>query len=316
MIERIIELKEVSLVDFLGVENRNISTLASLFPTAKLISRGNEIKIQGSREVVQKLYEIIQSLLHHYRSQRLVTQELVHHYAKQPDIPQHTLGKAASAIIHTAQGKPITPRSQNQYRIVEAVTHHDLTFVIGMAGTGKTYLSMALAIQALKRREVEKIIITRPIVETGESLGFLPGYLEEKTAPYLYPIYDALDDMISTEKRKYYQEIGIIEVVPLAYMRGRTLHNAFVVLDEAQNTTTKQMKMFLTRMGVHAKFVITGDPTQIDLPHSKQSGLLEAMEVLQSIPEIGFVYLQEEDIVRHRLIKSILEAYATKKPIT
>lgn len=312
MIERTIQLEEVTLVDFLGVENKNISTLASLFPTAKLISRGNEIKIQGNREVVEKLYEIIHSLLHHYRSQRLVTQALVHQYAKQPDSLQHSQEKVTSAIIHTAKGKPVIPRTPNQYHIVKAVAHYDLTFIIGMAGTGKTYLSMALAIQALKRREVEKIIVTRPIVEAGESLGFLPGYLEEKTAPYLYPIYDALDDMISSEKRKYYQETGVIEVVPLAYMRGRTLHNAFVVLDEAQNTTNKQMKMFLTRMGVHAKFVITGDPTQIDLPHTKQSGLLEAMDLLQSIPEIAFVYLQEEDIVRHRLIKSIIEAYDAK----
>jgi phosphate starvation-inducible PhoH-like protein len=309
VIEKIIQLDEINLVDFLGVEDRNIATLAALFPTAKLISRGNSIKIQGSQEIVEKLYEIIQSLLEHYRSQNLITQELVHHYAKQQDKVHDEPLKQGATILHTAKGKPINPRSANQRKIVTAVHEHALTFVVGVAGTGKTYISMALAIQALKRKEVERIVVTRPIVEAGENLGFLPGYLEEKTAPYLYPIYDALDDIISIEKRKYYQETGIIEVAPLAYMRGRTLHNAFVVLDEAQNTTAKQMKMFLTRMGVHSKFIITGDPTQIDLPRTKQSGLIEAIEVLKSVEGISFIYLDEKDIVRHPLIKSIIQAY-------
>ena len=310
MIERIIQLEEISLVDFLGVEDKNIATLADLFPTAKLIARGNAIKIQGSEEVVEKLYEIIQSLLEHYRGQNLITQELIHHCAKQQDkVDYYTPEKQGSTILHTAKGKPVKPRTANQRRIVNAVAEHALTFVVGLAGTGKTYISVALAIQALKRKEVEKIVITRPIVEAGESLGFLPGYLEEKTAPYLYPIYDALDDIISIEKRKYFQENGIIEIVPLAYMRGRTLHNAFVVLDEAQNTTAKQMKMFLTRMGVHSKFIITGDPTQIDLPRSKQSGLLDAIKILSNVPGISFIHTNEQDIVRHPLIKSIIQAY-------
>jgi len=309
VIEKIIQLEEISLVDFLGVEDRNIATLAALFPTAKLISRGNAIKIQGSQEVVQNLYEIIQCLLDHYRNQNLINQEIIQHYAHRNNRIRQEADKPGTVILHTAKGKPIKPRSANQRKIVAAVHENALTFVVGLAGTGKTYVSMALAIQALKRKEVEKIVVTRPIVEAGESLGFLPGYLEEKTAPYLYPIYDALDDMISIEKRKYYQENGIIEVVPLAYMRGRTLHNAFVVLDEAQNTTAKQMKMFLTRMGIHSKFIITGDPTQIDLPRTKQSGLLEALEVLQSVAGISFIHLEESDIVRHPLIKSIIHAY-------
>ncbi|OJW72803.1 MAG: phosphate starvation-inducible protein PhoH [Candidatus Amoebophilus sp. 36-38] len=309
MIEKTIQLEEISLVDFLGVENRNITALGTLFPTAKLISRGNEIKIQGSQEVVQKLDEIIQSLLRHYRNQNLITQELIYQYASQREEVLYELEKPTYTIFHTAKGKSIKPRTFNQRRLVNAVPEHALTFVVGFAGTGKTYISVALALQALKRKEVEKIVVTRPIVEAGESLGFLPGYLEEKTAPYLYPIYDAIDDMISIEKRKYYQEHGIIEVVPLAYMRGRTLHNAFVVLDEAQNTTVKQMKMFLTRMGLHSKFIITGDTTQIDLPNPKQSGLLDAIKILADVPGISFIHMDEHDIVRHKLIKSIIQAY-------
>jgi phosphate starvation-inducible PhoH-like protein len=309
VIEKIIQLEDISLVDFLGVEDKNIVALAALFPTAKLISRGNAIKIQGSQDVVQNLYEIIQCLIDHYRNQNLIDQEIIQHYANRHNRIRQEADKPSTIILHTAKGKPIKPRSANQRKIVAAVHENDLTFVVGVAGTGKTYISMALAIQALRRRDVEKIVVTRPIVEAGENLGFLPGYLEEKTAPYLYPIYDALDDMISIEKRKYYQENGIIEVVPLAYMRGRTLNNAFVVLDEAQNTTAKQMKMFLTRMGLHSKFIITGDPTQIDLPKAKQSGLIEALEVLKSITGISFIYLEESDIVRHPLIKDIIQAY-------
>lgn len=308
MIEKAIQLEAVSLVDFLGVENKNITELAARFPTGKIISRGNEIKIRGSAEVVNKIYDILQGLLAYYHNHEVITKELVHRYISQ-ETQLHTPTKQPHTILHGARGRLIRPRTANQEELVAAMAKHALVFVIGPAGTGKTYTSVALALQALKNKEVKKIIITRPIVEAGESLGFLPGYLEEKTAPYLHPIYDALEDMLSLEKRKYYQEHGIIEIAPLAYMRGRTLHDAFVILDEAQNTTTTQMKMFLTRMGPHAKFIITGDTTQIDLPRPEHSGLLEALETLQHTAGIAFIYLDEHDVMRHKIVKSIIKAY-------
>ena len=312
MIERIIQLEAVSLVDFLGVENKNISELAACFPSAKIISHGNEIKIKGSTEVATKIYDILQSLLAHYHNHGAITAALVHHYTSQEN-QLYTPTQQPSTILHGTRGRLIRPRTTNQERLATAIDKHALAFVVGPAGTGKTYISVALALRALKNKEVRKIIITRPIVEAGESLGFLPGYLEEKTAPYLHPIYDSLENMLSQEKRKYYQEQGMIEIAPLAYMRGRTLHDAFVILDEAQNTTTTQMKMFLTRMGPHAKFIITGDTTQIDLPRPEHSGLLEALETLQHTPGIAFIYLDEQDVVRHKLVKSIIKAYEQHK---
>ena len=308
MIERVIQLRDINLVDFLGVENKNIRELAALFPTAKIIARGNEIKIQGSTEVVTKVHDILQALLAHYHHHELITEELVHRCIDQ-EVGLHTQEKQRHIILHGARGRLIRPRTANQEKLVAAMAKHAMAFVVGPAGTGKTYISVALALQTLKNKEVKRIVVTRPIVEAGESLGFLPGYLEEKTAPYLRPIYDALDDMLSLEKRKYYQEHNIIEVAPLAYMRGRTLHDAFVILDEAQNTTATQMKMFLTRMGTHAKFIITGDISQIDLPHPNQSGLLEALDILQGVTGIAFIYLDEHDVVRHKLVKSIIKAY-------
>jgi len=318
MIEKVIQVEAINLVDFLDVENKNIAELAALFPTAKIISKGNSIKIRGDKEVVNKLYHIIKSLIQHYHNEQLITQEIIHHCV---GTESGELGATAPLLmpmhekkpfLHTFKGKPIKAKTENQQKMVSSLRAHDLIFFVGPAGTGKTYMAMALALHALKSKEVEKIIITHPIVEADANLGFLPGYLEEKTAPYLYPIYDALDDMLSMEKRKHYQESGMIEIAPLAYMRGRTLHNAFVVLDEAQNTNSNQMRMFLTRMGLHAKFIITGDPSQIDLPHGKQSGLLEAISVLASVQGIGFVYLNEQDIVRHKLTKSIIAAYEKK----
>ena len=308
MIEKVIRLENVSLVDFLGVENKNISELAALFPGEKIVSRGNEIKVKGSAEVVTKIHDILQELLSHYHNHEVITEELVHRCISQEAKP-YEQEKQHHIILHGARGRLVRPRTANQEKLVAAMAKHAMAFVVGPAGTGKTYTSVALALQALKNREVRKIIVTRPIVEAGESLGFLPGYLEEKTAPYLRPIYDALDDMLLPDKRKYYQENGIIEIAPLAYMRGRTLHDAFVILDEAQNTTTTQMKMFLTRMGTHSKFIITGDVTQIDLPRPNQSGLLEAIEVFQQTTGIAFIYLDEHDVVRHKLVKSIIKAY-------
>jgi phosphate starvation-inducible PhoH-like protein len=311
LIEKSIQLEGVSLVDFLGVENENINELASLFPTAKIVARGEEIKIKGSMEMVNQLYDVLELLLQHYQNHEPITKELIYRCVNQEG-KVYEAQKQGDIVFHGTRGRIIRPRTVNQEKIMAAMTHHSMAFVIGPAGTGKTYMSVALALQALRNKEVKKIVITRPMVEAGESLGFLPGYLEEKTAPYLYPIYDAIDDMVSVERRKYYQEQNMIEIAPLAYMRGRTLQDAFVILDEGQNTTTQQMKMFLTRMGMQAKFIITGDITQTDLPSPKQSGLLEAIKVLENTKGIAFVYLDEQDVVRHKLVKSIIKAYEGK----
>lgn len=308
MIEKSIQLESVNLVDFLGVENEHINEIAALFPTAKVIARGQEIKIKGSLEMVNQLYGVLESLLQHYHHHEPITKELIYRCVNQEG-KVYEAQKQGHIVLHGARGRLIRPRTPNQEKIMAAMTHHSMAFIIGPAGTGKTYMSVALALQALRNKEVKKIIVTRPMVEAGESLGFLPGYLEEKTAPYLYPIYDAIDDMVSVDRRRYYQEQNIIEIAPLAYMRGRTLHDAFVILDEGQNTTAQQMKMFLTRMGAHSKFIITGDITQTDLPSPKQSGLVEAIKVLEKVRGIAFVYLDEQDVVRHKLVKSIIKAY-------
>jgi phosphate starvation-inducible PhoH-like protein len=308
LIEKSIQLEGINLVDFLGVANENINELATLFPTAKVIARGQEIKMKGSMEMVNQLYGVLENLLQHYHNHEPITKELVYRLVNQEG-KTYEIQKQGDVVLYGSRGRLIRPRTANQEKIMAAMTHHSMAFVIGPAGTGKTYMSVALALQALRNKEVKKIIVTRPMVEAGESLGFLPGYLEEKTAPYLYPIYDAIDDMVSVDRRRYYQEQNIIEIAPLAYMRGRTLHDAFVILDEGQNTTAQQMKMFLTRMGTHSKFIITGDITQTDLPSLKQSGLVEAIKVLEKVKGIAFVYLDEQDVVRHKLVKSIIRAY-------
>ena len=308
MPEKLVHLEDVTLVDFLGVANNNIRALAAAFPASKIISRGDKIHVQGSAEVVAKIHAILHALLAHYRQHDLVTEAAVQHYANgegQPPSPSLPKG----IITHGPRGAVVRPRTTNQEKLVAAVEAQDMVFAVGPAGTGKTYTSVALAVRALKRKQVKKIILTRPVVEAGERLGYLPGDLEEKIAPYLRPVYDALADLLLPDKRKYYQESDIIELAPLAYMRGRTLHHAFVILDEAQNTTATQMQMFLTRMGIHTKFVITGDATQTDLPPQQRSGLLAAMEVLQGTPGIGFVHFDERDVVRHPLVKRIIKAY-------
>ena len=305
--QKLVHLEDVTLVDFLGVANSNIRTLAAAFPASKIISRGDTIYIQGSAEGVAKVYGVLQALLAHYRQHDLVTEATVQQYINEEGHPTPTLKK--SVVVHGKNGTLIRPRNTNQEKLVTAVADHDLVFAVGPAGTGKTYMAVALAVSALKKRQVKKIILTRPVVEAGERLGYLPGDFEEKIAPYLRPVYDALDSLLSPERRKYYQEHDIIELAPLAYMRGRTLEHAFVLLDEAQNTTSTQMKMFLTRMGSHAKFVITGDATQTDLPLQQRSGLLEAMDVLQTTRGIGFVHFDARDVVRHPLVQRIVNAY-------
>ncbi len=312
MIEKVIQLDDVSLVDFLGVGNDNINEVAAAFPQSKIVSRGNELRIQGATPEIIKINEIINSLLLHYHKFGRITRDEVTSYlqdetAKTPKEDKEIANN--EVLVYGTKGVGIKAKTANQLELVRASQKNDLVFAIGPAGTGKTYISVALAVRALKNKVVKKIIITRPAVEAGENLGFLPGDLKEKVDPYLRPIYDALDDMIPAEKLKYYQENRVIEIAPLAYMRGRTLQNAFILLDEAQNTTPMQIKMFLTRMGPDSKAIVTGDQSQIDLPHKQKSGLVETLKILKGVPGIGFVELQAQDVVRHKLVRLIIDAY-------
>ncbi|MFK7900230.1 MAG: PhoH family protein [Cyclobacteriaceae bacterium] len=307
MVEKAILLENIAPVEILGVENLNIKCLAKAFPESRIVSRGNEIRLLGKENDVVQMDHIIHSLINHYDTYGSVTDDKVQLYIdKSAEETKHPEGKI---LLHGTKGTAIKARSYNQEQIVKEAETKDLVFAIGPAGTGKTYVAVALAVRALKNKEVKKIIITRPAVEAGENLGFLPGDLTEKIDPYLRPIYDALSDMIPPDKLRLYKESNIVEIAPLAYMRGRTLENAFVLLDEAQNTTPNQMKMFLTRLGKRAKMIITGDITQIDLPGRQKSGLKEALDLLRDIKDIGVVRLDKADVVRHRLVKKIIEAY-------
>ena len=314
LVEKVITLDNVSLIDFLGVENHNIKEVAAAFPMSKIISRGNEIRIKGTTPEISRISDILDSLMEHYQRYGKVTHENVQNYLSQGGFTSN--GTVApvppdddEVLVYGTRGVVVRAKTDNQKRLVEAAEKYDLVFAIGPAGTGKTYTAVAIAVRALKNKEVKKIIITRPAVEAGENLGFLPGDLKEKIDPYLRPIYDALDDMIPAEKLKFYTENRIIEIAPLAYMRGRTLNNAFILLDEAQNTTPMQMKMFLTRMGPTSKAIITGDRSQIDLPNRQKSGLIESVDILKNIKGISFVELDGRDVVRHRLVREIITAY-------
>jgi phosphate starvation-inducible PhoH-like protein len=311
LVEKVITLENVSLVDFLGADNQNIRQIAAAFPGSKIVSRGNEIKIQGPAEAISRVNDILSSLIEHYHQYGVITNRDVnlHLSATSEEAEGRVLAASPDVILFGAKGGIIKAKTPNQQKLVDTVMKHDLTFTLGPAGTGKTYISVALAVRALKNKEVKKIIISRPVVEAGESLGFLPGDMKEKVDPYLRPIYDALEDMIPAEKLKFYQENKIIEIAPLAYMRGRTLNNAFVLLDEAQNTTPSQIKMFLTRMGPSAKVMVNGDRSQIDLPTRQKSGLMQALDILTDVQGIGFVEMTAEDVVRHRLVKDIVKAY-------
>jgi phosphate starvation-inducible protein PhoH and related proteins len=312
LIEKTITLENVSLPDFLGVENKNINRLSTAFPKSKIVSRGNEILVKGETADVVQIADILNSLLEHLNRYGAITEDHVSGY-----ISQELSGGAAEdpdgVLLFGTKGNPIKVKTVNQQKLVQSVRENDLVFAVGPAGTGKTFISVAMAVRALKNKHVKKIIITRPAVEAGENLGFLPGDLKEKIDPYLRPIYDALNDMVPHEKLKYYMEREIIEIAPLAYMRGRTLNNAFILLDEAQNTTPMQMKMFLTRMGPESKMIVTGDTSQIDLPHNQKSGLKEAIRILQEIKGIGFIELSDRDVVRHRLVRDIILAYGVEK---
>lgn len=297
------------MVDFLGMENRNINELSSAFPKSRIVSRGNEIFIKGETGDIEQIADILNSLIDHFHQFGRITQENVKGYISQEKQEFVSEDSADGILLYGTKGNPIKMKSVNQQRLVQSVKDNDLVFALGPAGTGKTYVSVAMAVKALKNKHVRKIIISRPAVEAGENLGFLPGDLKEKIDPYLRPIYDALNDMIPFEKLQYYMEREIIEIAPLAYMRGRTLNNAFILLDEAQNTTPMQMKMFLTRMGPESKMIVTGDPTQIDLPANQRSGLKEAIKILKNVNGIGFIELNDKDVVRHKLVKDIIIAY-------
>lgn len=304
MVEKVINLDDIELVGFLGVENKNIQEIEIAFPKTKIISRGNKISIKGNKDQLLEVEKIIRSLVLHYDKFGKIDKKIVLSH-----IRNGFSNEEREVIIYGSSGKRIIAKTSNQKRIVDLYNKNDLLFVIGPAGTGKTYVSVALGVKALKEKKIKKIIITRPVVEAGENLGFLPGDLQDKIDPYLKPIYDALEDMIPIQKMKKFIENKTIEIAPLAYMRGRTLKNAFILLDEAQNTTESQLKMFLTRLGQNSKMIVTGDISQIDLRKNQSSGLIDAKNKLDNIDGIGFTHLDSSDVLRHSLVKKILDKY-------
>ena len=310
MSEVIIPIDTFNPVEFFGVNDANLEVIRRNFPELKLVARGNEIKVIGDEKNIHLFSEKINRLIQHYQKFGSLTPDNVEHFLADKNGKDSSQQVAAGDVLVFGQnGIMVRARTPNQKKLVESTEKNDIIFAIGPAGTGKTYTAVALAVRALKNREIKRIVLTRPAVEAGENLGFLPGDLKEKIDPYLRPLYDALFDMIQGEKVKSYIESGVIEVAPLAFMRGRTLDNAFVILDEAQNATENQLKMFLTRMGPSAKFIVTGDVTQIDLPRNQPSGLVQAIKILSNIKGIDFIYLDTQDVVRHRLVKDIIDAY-------
>ncbi|MEK9852682.1 MAG: PhoH family protein [Flavobacteriaceae bacterium] len=313
MNELIIELTDISAQDFFGMNNETITSLKNYFPKLKIVARGNKVKAFGDEAVLDEFEKRFDLLTSHFARYNRLDENSLERILTSDDSEVTALNdvpKSSDAtLVHGVNGRKIKAQTLNQKRLVEAVQQNDMVFAIGPAGTGKTYTGVALAVKSLKEKQVRRIILTRPAVEAGESLGFLPGDLKEKLDPYMQPLYDALRDMIPSEKLENYLETGVIQIAPMAFMRGRTLDGAFVILDEAQNTTHAQMKMFLTRMGKNAKFLVTGDPGQIDLPRRVISGLKEALLVLNKIEGIGIVYLDDKDVIRHRLVKKVIDAY-------
>ena len=311
MNELTIQLTEVNPTIFYGgSRNRNIATLKKYFPKLKIVARGNTISAYGEEELLEVFERQLDRLVMHYGKYNSLDEDTVEQILTSNEEDDFGLDPDdKQVIVHGVGGKIVRAQTPNQAKMVEAVLNNDLVFAVGPAGTGKTYTGVAMAVKALKEKQVKRIILTRPAVEAGENLGFLPGDLKEKLDPYMQPLYDALRDMIPPEKLSNYIENGTIQIAPMAFMRGRTLDNAFVILDEAQNTTHNQMKMFLTRMGKHAKFVITGDPGQIDLPRRVISGLKEALLVLGDVKGICVIYLDDRDVIRHPLVKKVIEAY-------
>lgn len=310
MIEKHIVLEDIDPVIFYGVNNANMQMIKALFPKLRIVARGDVIKVMGDEEEMCAFEEAILALEKHCARYNSLNEEAILDIIK-GNKPQ--IEKTGDVIVYSVTGKPITPRSTNQLKLVKEFDKNDMIFAIGPAGSGKTYTAIALAVRALKNKEIKKIILSRPAVEAGEKLGFLPGDMKDKIDPYLQPLYDALQDMIPAAKLKEYMELNIIQIAPLAFMRGRTLNDAIVILDEAQNTTTQQIKMFLTRMGMNTKMIVTGDMTQIDLPSSQTSGLVQAIKILKGVKGISFIELNKKDIVRHKLVTRIVEAYENLK---
>ena len=305
-----IELSEVNPREFFGQQNVHIDQIKSYFPKLKIVARGSTLKAYGEETLLDEFDKRIEMLQAHFGKYNVLDKETIDRVIQASSAEEYDPAlETESFILHGVGGKAVKAKTINQLKLVELVDENDMVFAIGPAGTGKTYTSVALAVRALKGRQIKRIILTRPAVEAGENLGFLPGDLKEKLDPYMQPLYDSLRDMIPQEKLNKYIEEGIIQIAPLAFMRGRTLDNAFVILDEAQNTTHAQMKMFLTRMGPNAKFIITGDPGQIDLPRRVISGLKEALLILKETKGIGILYLDDKDVLRHQLVRKVISAY-------
>jgi phosphate starvation-inducible PhoH-like protein len=316
MTEKIFSIESYNALDIYGVNDRNVQLIRDGFPRLKFVIRGEFIKVIGEESEIEHFdHKFSMMLMHYDKFGKLGENDIEQILGKSEDTDFYdpTDSITSDVLLHGRQGNLIKARTANQQKLVERTEKDDLVFAIGPAGTGKTYTAVALAVRALKNREVKRIILTRPAVEAGENLGFLPGDLKDKLDPYLQPLYDALRDMIPTQKLLTYMEDGTIEIAPIAFMRGRTLDNVFAILDEAQNATIPQMKMFLTRMGKAAKFIVTGDITQIDLPRHQTSGLVHASQILQDIPGISFVMLDETDIIRHKLVARVLKAYHANK---
>lgn len=316
MTETIINLESVNPIEFFGVNNGKLDILKKKFPLLKILSRGTQVKLSGSPEQMVDAKEKITLIVQYIERNGHMSENYFEQVLGGDDqqvVDNFIDRNPNDVLVFGPNGKTVRARTANQKRMVTAVDKNDIVFAIGPAGTGKTYTAVALAVRALKNKSVKKIILTRPAVEAGENLGFLPGDLKEKIDPYLRPLYDALDDMIPADKLGYYMTTRTIEIAPLAYMRGRTLDNAFIILDEAQNTNDGQLKMFLTRIGANAKAIITGDPTQIDLPKNMRSGIDKALRILKNVDGIAHIELDEEDVVRHKLVKAIIRAYDKDK---
>ena len=312
MIEKHIILEDVDPVVFYGVNNVNIQMVKALYPKLRIVARGNVLHVMGDELEMCALEENVEKLQKHCLKYNSLTEEDILHILKGERVSKEGV---AGVVVYSVTGKPISARSENQQKLVRLFQENDMIFATGPAGSGKTYMSIALAVRSLKNKEIRKIILSRPAVEAGEKLGFLPGDMRDKIDPYLQPLYDALEDMIPAQKLREMMEQNIIQIAPLAFMRGRTLNDAVVILDEAQNTTSAQIKMFLTRMGRNAKFIVTGDVTQIDLPRRSDSGLTGAMNTLKGIEGIGIVEFDKRDIVRHRLVKYIVDAFDKREEL-
>ena len=313
MAEKKFTLTNIDPIEIYGSRNSKLDLIKSYYPKLKIIARGGKLTVLGDEEMIEQFETKLQVLIQHFHKYNRLTDSNIDRLIMEDH--NVVLELDEDVIVHGTHGKLVKARTSNQRKLVDLSYDKDMVFAIGPAGTGKTYTAVALAVRALKNKEVKRIILTRPAVEAGENLGFLPGDMKDKLDPYMQPLYDALNDMIPSEKLKAFIEERVIQIAPLAFMRGRTLDNAFVILDEAQNTTVQQMKMFLTRMGRSAKFVVTGDMTQIDLPNRQKSGLSHSLDLLKNVPEIGMVYLDQKDVIRHKLVMKIIQAYKQEQTL-